>query len=163
MLLRLFRYHMEMLTRCDTETGVEVVDDGKENRVRVGAHPVRRHEAHHRDDDDKEGVEPVDVAVEVSPRHRLLRDVRLLEVLGAGPQRSIVGRAIRHGRQGRRRRRRGSHRVGLSRRIEAKRYARVRVCVLVNVLFCSSPSLSTKRVIERGGCNEYKKKNETRW
>lgn len=60
---------------------MEVVEDGKENRVQLGPDPVREDAADERDDDDQRAVEPVDVLVPVLEGHGLLGDVRLLDVV----------------------------------------------------------------------------------
>lgn len=58
-------------------------------------HPVGGDKAGQRDEDDEDGVEPVDVLVPVAPGHGQVGNVHLLGiVLGAGPQRHIVGCAI---------------------------------------------------------------------
>lgn len=60
--------------------------------------PVGRDEAGQRDEDDEDGVEPVDVLVPVAPGHGLVGDMDLLGVvLGAGSQRHIVGCAVWEG------------------------------------------------------------------
>lgn len=55
------------LTSCDSQTGVEVVDDGEDGRGQLERHPVGGDEAQQGDEDDEGGVEPVDVLVPVAP------------------------------------------------------------------------------------------------
>lgn len=84
------------LTSCDTETGVEVVDDSKQGRLPLQLHPVCGDEADHGHNDDEGGVEPVDVLVPVAPGDGLVGDVRLGQVgtLSRATHGFVVGCAI---------------------------------------------------------------------
>lgn len=97
------------LTSSDTETSVEVVENGPDSGIVLEGNEVGRDETAKRNDDDEGGVEPVDVEVDVLPSHRSVGDVHLLGIiLGAGSERLVVGGAVREvrGRLGRRGRRR---------------------------------------------------------
>jgi hypothetical protein len=59
----------------DTETGEEVVGDGKDGRLVLQLDPVRGDQADERDEDNEGRVEPVDVLVPVGPCYRLFCDV----------------------------------------------------------------------------------------
>lgn len=58
-----------MVASSDAETGVEVVDDSEDGRVEAKRNPVGGDEASQGDEDDEDGVEPVDVLVPVGPGH----------------------------------------------------------------------------------------------
>ena len=58
-----------MVAGSDTEASVEVVDDGEDGRVEAKRNPVGGDEASQGDEDDEDGVEPVDVLVPVGPGH----------------------------------------------------------------------------------------------
>lgn len=84
-----------MVASCDAHASVEVVDDGEDGGGELQRHPVGGDEAGQRDEDDEDGVEPVDVLVPVAPGHGQVGNVHLLGiVLGVRPQRHIVGCAI---------------------------------------------------------------------
>lgn len=93
------RCEQELIKRTgsDSETSVEVVDDGEDGGIELDRDPVGGDEANHGNDDDEGGVEPVDVLVPVGPGHGRVGNVHLVEVVSASAQRLVVGSAIRKG------------------------------------------------------------------
>lgn len=85
------------LTSSNTKTGVEVIDDGKNGSIQSKGNPVGRDEACQRYEDDKGGVQPVDMLVPVGPGHRRISDMNLSSFLLLAAQRHVVGSAIREG------------------------------------------------------------------
>ena len=69
-----------MVASCDTEAGVEVVDDGEDGGLEVERYPVAGHEAQDGDNDDEGGVQPVDLLVPVAPGRWLVGNVNLLGI-----------------------------------------------------------------------------------
>lgn len=76
------RWHpnVAQLTSCDTETGIEVVDDGEHQCLPLKWDPVGGNESDHGDHDDEDGVQPVDMLIPVLEGYRLVRDMRLLGI-----------------------------------------------------------------------------------
>lgn len=87
-------------TRCDTETGIEIVEDGKESGLELEGNPVCAHQADQRNEDDESGVKPVNMLVPVTPGDWELGDMGLLQVVLGRPQRLVVIGAVREGRGG---------------------------------------------------------------
>lgn len=88
-----------MLTSCDAETGVEVVENGESERLHSEWYPVRANEAEHGHANDKECVEPVDMLVPVAPCDGELGDVWLprVELLVGVSKGNVVGGTIGEG------------------------------------------------------------------
>ena len=74
---------------------MEVEKYSEEQCLKLQRHPVRGEQAAQRGDDDERRVEPVNVLVPVLHGDRLLRDVRLAEVVLLAPERLVVGRTVR--------------------------------------------------------------------
>lgn len=91
------RLTRQVLTSSDAETSVEVVDDGKSESLEVERHPVGRDEAHDGDNDDEEGVEPVDMLIPVAPGHGRISNVNFLVPGASTAERLVVGGAIGEG------------------------------------------------------------------
>jgi len=89
-----------VVTSSDTETSVDVVEDGPESSLKLKRDPVGGDEAHQGNKNNKCCVEPVDVLGPVAPSHGSIGDVRLVDVLlgAAGSKRDIVLGAIREWR-----------------------------------------------------------------
>ena len=70
-------------TSSNTQTGIKVVESGEERSVWVQGHIIGPDEAIEGNDDDKEGVQPIDVLEPVGPSEGLVANVRRL-LLGHG-------------------------------------------------------------------------------
>lgn len=82
-------------TCCDAKAGVEVVNGRKSCGIWMKGDPIRRREPNGRDEDDKGGVEPVNLLVPVAPRKRHVLDMRLVDVSSPTTEWLVVGCAIR--------------------------------------------------------------------
>lgn len=67
-----------LVTSCDAEASVEVVNHRKDGRGTVQRIEVGGNEPHEWDDDDEEDAEPVDVLMPVAPGHGHVADMRSL-------------------------------------------------------------------------------------
>lgn len=54
-----------MIASSNTKARVEVVDDSKDGSIKLQRNPVRRDEAGQGDEDDKGGIQPIDMLVPV--------------------------------------------------------------------------------------------------
>ena len=76
--MRLAQDVFKQRTSGNTQAGIEVVENGEERSVGVQGHEIGPDEAIEGNDDDKEGVQPVDVLEPVGPSEGLVADVRRL-------------------------------------------------------------------------------------
>lgn len=87
------------LTSSDAETRIEVVDYSPDGSIKVEGNPVRVDHANKGEEDNKCGVQPVNVLVQVFPGHRSIGNVNH----GSGvlfistTERNIVLGAVREG------------------------------------------------------------------
>lgn len=81
----------------DAEPGVEVEENSEHGRLQIQGGEVGADAAHERDEDDEVGAQPIDVLVPVAPCYGIFGDVRLLQVILAGPQRLVVLGAVVNG------------------------------------------------------------------
>lgn len=86
-----------MVARCDTEPGVEVIENSERGRLQGQRGEVGADAAHERNDDDEVGAQPIDVLVPVAPCYGIFGDVRLLQIILAGSQRLVVLGAVERG------------------------------------------------------------------
>lgn len=83
-----------MHTSCDTQASVEVVDYTEQSRPAVQWVVICGHESNYRHPKYEKGVQPVDMAVPISPGDGCFCDVNSLEVILFRPEWLVVFRSV---------------------------------------------------------------------